>query len=73
MAEEMRRDSEGRFTGIPLVNRLGEEPKVVGTADVKLVDGVFEVSMDITDEEMKKLFRPKPGEFSIIPDTFRED
>lgn len=72
-ATQPPRDSSETFIGIPLVNRAGDEPKIVGTADVKLVDTSFNIVADITDEEMLKLFRPKSGRFSIVLDTFQSN
>ena len=57
---------------VPLIDRTGNEPKVIGTAEVEIKDGLIQVEANITDEEAKKIFRPKPGDFSIAPDTFRK-
>jgi hypothetical protein len=71
---DMQRDSNGRFQSeetVPLIDRTGEEPRVIGEAKAKSIDGWIEIEATITDEEARKLLLPDLGYLSIMPDTFR--
>jgi hypothetical protein len=56
---------------VPLIDRTGEEPRVIGEAKVKSLDGWIEIEANVTDEEARKLLLPDLNHLSIMPDTFR--
>lgn len=57
---------------VPLIDRTGDEPRVIGEAKVKSLDGWIEIEANVTDEEARKLLQPDLNYLSIIPDTFKK-
>lgn len=55
---------------VPLVDRTGETPRVIGEAEVRSSENCewVEVVANVTDEVILKALKPKTGQFSIAPE-----
>lgn len=51
---------------VPLIDRTGDEPKVIGEAEVEIVDGEIEIKTIVIDGAIRS---EVSGHFSIAPDT----